>query len=142
MSCIKTLSVEESNVSDSIIVEGTDPSFNAILSLLCRRSRSTINYPLLGRLYYPPPIETFARISRHYRYRYTITAVTTNMTTVTVSPLCYFKYQRYYRGLKKQCRADRLKIPRFYLWRGSLVFLLYKLPRIMQLTRINLDARR
>lgn len=99
--------------------------------LLCHRCSRSINSRCS---YYPPPIETFARaniaplpLSLHYHRCHT--------TTVTVSLLCCFECRWYLlssisHGLKKQYGADRLEIPRFYFWRGSLVFLLYKLTRI------------
>lgn len=59
--------------------------------------------------------------------------------SVTSSIYWYYRASSISYGLKKHYRADCLEILRFYLWRGYLVFLLYKLPRIMQLTWINLD---
>lgn len=74
------------------------------------------------------------RTSRRYRYRYIITAVTTNTIIVLqylffVTSIVSMILSRISHGLKKHYRPDHLEIPRSYLWRSSLVFLLYKLLR-------------
>lgn len=102
---------------------GLDVTLKEVLHSILFLSSLLSLYYLSLLVFYPPPIERHlrARTSRHYRYRYIITAVTANTTyhRYNISPLLLPSVDNAY-YLTRIEGADHLEIPRFFTFqRGS-----------------------